>query len=308
MALMSVNNLGRRIGNRWLLRDVNLELEREEALSVFGPSGSGKSILARVLAGIDIPDRGAVVLKPEAGVGGVSLALQDFGLAKQLTVYENLIFFAELAGLPHRTRSRKVSYLMDLLRLGDLRSTKASHISNGAAVRVEIARALLPESSVYAFDSLLDMLSPGLVERLWDYLLSLRREHGAAILIVTASGRIAQMCSQMAVLVGGSIGYSGPPEEFRQMAGDDMVVVGDVKNPFIKDRIREQFAMTISEQDGFLSFRAGSSDKVVADLLSEFGADLGCVYLKRPTLEDALEVSMGEIQPVAEDIQARTIQ
>jgi hypothetical protein len=87
-----------------------------------------------------------------------------------------------------------------------------------------------------------------------------------------------------------------------------MVVVGDVKNPFIKNRIREQFAVTVSEEDGFLSFRAGSADKIVADLLSEFGADLGCVYLKRPTLEDALEVSMGDILPIAEDAQERSVQ
>ncbi len=308
MALMSVNNIGRRIGGRWLLRDVNLVLDQGEALSVFGPSGSGKSLLARIIAGIDAPDKGQVTLKTEAGVGSVSLALQEHGLASQLTVYENMIFFAELSGLPHRTRARKVSFLLDLMRLTDLRGIKASQISHGAAARLEIARALLPDSSVYVFDSLLDSLSPGLVERLWDHLLALRRDHGAAILIVTASGKIAQMCSKMAVLVGGGVGYFGPPEEFRRMAGDDMVVVGDVKNPFIKNRIREQFAVTVSEEDGFLSFRAGSADKIVADLLSEFGADLGCVYLKRPTLEDALEVSMGDILPIAEDAQERSVQ
>jgi len=308
MALMSVNNIGRRIGSRWLLRDVNFTLEQGETLSIFGPSGSGKSLLARIVAGIDAPDRGQVTIKPESGTGSVSLALQEYGLASQLTVYENLMFFAELSGLSHRSRARKVSLLMDMLRLTELRGIKASQISHGAAARIEIARALLPESTVYAFDSLLDSLSPGLVERLWDYLLSLRRDRGAAIIIITAVGRIAQMCSNICVLVGGSIGYFGPPEEFRRMAGDDMVVVGDVKNPFIKNRIREHFAVTVSEEDGFLSFRAGSADKVVADLLSEFGTDLGCVYLKRPTLEDALEVSMGDIQPVAEDAQERSIQ
>lgn len=306
MPILSLKNVGVRVPRKWILRDIDLDVLPEEMLSIFGPTGSGKSTLARILAGLAEADKGTVAVDSGAANNRRSIALQNFGLAGELTVHENLMLFASLAGLTPRARSRKVAFLTELLRLGEWRNTRAGNIPAGAAVKVEIARALLPEAAVYIFDSLLDNLSAVTLERVWDYLLNVRRSKKAAVIVITGLGKIAQMCSKMAVMVGGSIGYYGSPEEFRRMAGDDMVVVGDLKNPIIKNKIKEQFAVTISEEEGFLSFRAGSSDKVVADLLSEFGADLGCVYLKRPTIEDALEVSMGEIVPLAVDLQERT--
>lgn len=293
MPLLSVKNLSLRNGSRWLLRDVNLELDSGGALSVFGPAGSGKSLLAGVLAGLIQPYKGDIVVASSDGKVEISAAMQDFGLADELTVYENLMFFAQMAGLPGRLRSKKVSFLVEMLRLGNVRNDRASEISGNTAVRIEIARALIKDSAVYCIDGLLDTLSPETLEHLWDYLLELRRDNGAGLVVMTGSGRIAQMCSQTAVLVNGNIGFFGETEEFRRMAGEDMVVIGNIGSPLVRNRIKEQFAVMVSEEEGFLSFRVANSDKVVADILNEYGSDVGCVYLKRPTLDDALEVSMG---------------
>lgn len=308
MPLLSVKNLSLRNRNRWLLRDVNLELDSGGALSVFGPSGSGKSLLAGVLAGLIQPYKGDVVVASPDGKVEISAAMQDFGLADELTVYENLMFFAQMAGLPGRLRSKKVSFLVEMLRLGNVRNDRACETSGNTAVRIEIARAFIPDSAVYCIDGLLDVLSPETLEHLWDYLLELRRDNGAGLVVMTGSGRIAQMCSQTAVLVNGNIGFLGETEEFRRMAGEDMVVIGNIANPLARNRIKEQFAVMVSEEEGFLSFRVANSDKVVADILNEYGSDVGCVYLKRPTLDDALEVSMGSALPFNAEKMEKIIQ
>ena len=89
---------------------------------------------------------------------------------------------------------------------------------------------------------------------------------------------------------GGKIGFLGRPEDFRRLAGEDVVVLGDMANPLTRSRIAEQLSVVIQEEDGFLSFRVANGERVVGELLSEFGNEMSCVYLKRPTLEDALDV------------------
>lgn len=304
MPLLSVQNLGRRVSSKWLLREVSFDLKPGEAISVFGASGAGKSVLTRVLAGIEHLDRGTISfdLALDDPRLSISAALQNPGLADELSVYENLIFFAEISGVVPKMCSRRVAQMLELLQISDLRTLRPSQLSRTALYRVEIARALLPDSAVYIIDSLLDTMEPSVVERVWEYLLNLRREQGTALILVTGLGKVAQMCSRVIVLVGGLAGYDGSPDAFCKMAGEDIVVVGDIKNPYIKDKIKQQFIVTVSEEDGFLSFKTGNGDKTVADLLSEFGADMGCVYLKRPTLEDALEISAAEIHTLAADI------
>jgi hypothetical protein len=98
------------------------------------------------------------------------------------------------------------------------------------------------------------------------------------------------MCGKLAVIHRGRINFVGRADDFRRLAGEDMVVLGDITNPSVRSRIREQLSVVIQEEDGFLSFRVNNGERMISDLLSEYGTDLGCVYLKRPTLEDALDV------------------
>ncbi len=100
----------------------------------------------------------------------------------------------------------------------------------------------------------------------------------------------------------GRIRFIGRPDDFRRLAGEDLVVLGNVNNPLLRNRIQERLSVLIKEQDGFLSFRVNNGERMVGDLLSEFGTDVSCVYLKRPTLEDALNVLSSDTQGVAANI------
>jgi len=292
MPLLSVSNLTQRIGGKCVLWDVTLEVDHGEITGVFGRSDSGKTSLARVIAGIDEPTGGSVLIDLGEGArgDGVSLALSSPAAAADITVYEHLQLFATLWGVSRKRRLREIAFLMELLDLGDHRSMRCSQLSSGALRRLELARALVADAPLTIIDSLLDTLEPDLREKLWEHILSLRRNQRKSFLILTSSSRVAEMCMRLAVIHRGRISFLGRPDDFRRLAGEDVVVLGDVTNPALRNRIQERMSVVIQEEEGFLSFRVANGERVVSDLLMEFGSDLGCVYLKRPTLDDALDV------------------
>lgn len=307
MALLSVSNLSKRMHGKWVLWDINLEIDYAEIMGFYGRSDSGKSVFAGILAGLDDPSSGTIDFIAENGQNPIKpgIALEKPSAAGEFTLYEHLDMFAALWGISKKKRAREVTFLLELLKLSDYRSVNVKHLSKGIMKRVEIARAMLADSPLILIDGLLDNLDSDIFEKLWDYFLALRRTERKTILIFTSSGRVAEMCGRISVLSRGKICFTGKPDDFRRLAGEDMVVLGDLNSPFIRDRIQERLSVVIKEEEGFLSFRVANGEKTVSDLLAEFGSDVGCVYLKRPKLEDALDmISAGRSAILARDKEA----
>lgn len=305
MALINLDNLGKRVNGKWALWNVDLEVGAGEIIGVFGRSDSGKSMLAHILCGLEEPSDGSVVIGDGESDFRVSVALGEPAYAPEFTVYENLEMFASLWGVPRRRRPKEIAYLLELFDLAERRSVRASELSSGALRRMELARAFLADSPLLVIDSLLDTLDPAMLERVWDHMLNLRREQLKSVIVFTSSARVAELCNRIAVLHKGKIGYLGKPDDFRRMGGEDMVVLGDMNSPLVRDKIEERFSVVIREQDGFLSFKVANGERMVSDLLGEFGSEMSCVYLKRPTLDDALDVLAGGDLHVAAGIDER---
>jgi ABC-2 type transport system ATP-binding protein len=306
MSLLKIENLGKRADGKWILWDVNLEVSEGEIVGVLGRSDSGKTALTRVIAGLDQPTNGSIVLgdpsEPEAITP--SFAMSQPAYAPELTVHENVAMFAALWKVPGRKRGNEIARLLELLQLTESRAKRPAQLSSGALVRLEIARALVADCALTVIDGLLDHLDSDMLEKLWEYLLEQRRRRGKSVLIMTSSGKVAEMCSRLAVISRGKIVFLGRPDDFRRLAGDDLIVLGELSSPMVRTKIQERFSVVIREEDGFLSFRVAKGEKMVSDLLAEFGSELGCVYLKRPKLEDALDVLAGGGTIVAADASA----
>lgn len=301
MALLTLNNVGLRRGGRWVLWDVCLEVEPGEIVAVFGRSGSGKTALARVMAGLEQPTGGSVSpgdISAGASHRLVSLASERPAYAPELTVYENLDAFAALWGTPRGKRAKKITSLLELLGLADRRGALTAGLSSGALRRLEIARALTADCPLIVIDSLLDGLDQDVFERLWEHLLALRRSGDGSVLALTASAKVAETAGRTAVLHRGRVVFDGSPDDLRRLAGEDVVVLGGIEDPSARDRIRDRFSLVIREEDGFLSFRTAGGERIATDLLAEFGSEVSCVYLKRPTLDDALDALAGGMPEV----------
>ena len=215
MSLLRVEDLWKYRRGEPVLRGVDLALEPGEILAVVGSSGAGKTTLLRLIAGLEVPDRGRVYLKgrelnpqpPERR--GIGFVFQDLALFPHLTVYENVAFGVRRGG----DRSR-VERLLDLLGLVAFRDRYPHQLSGGQQQRVALARALAPGPDLVLLDEPFASLDAGLRERAREAIASALRATGTPALLVTHDQEEAlSLADRLAVLHQGAIVQIGPPEE-----------------------------------------------------------------------------------------------
>ena len=149
-----------------VLNDVSFNVAEGESLVLLGPSGSGKSTTLRIIAGLENPDSGEVILHEReienlrARDRNVGVIFQNYALFPEMTVAENIGFGLKIRGVRARKRTEVVDRLLDMIGLSEQRDKKPRHISGGQQQRVAIARALAYEPEVLLFDESFSALDP----------------------------------------------------------------------------------------------------------------------------------------------------
>ncbi len=226
-ALVEIKGLGkwfpRPDGRVDVLKDIDLEIARGETVSVVGESGTGKSTLLHIIGALEPPSKGAV------SVDGVELStlpskklarfrneklgfvFQFHHLLPEFTAVENAMMPALIAR-ESSARAREMAIeVLSMLGLGHRLDHKAGELSGGEQQRVAIARAVILKPALVLADEPtgnLDMATGGSVEEL---MLSLNRELGITLLVVTHSERLAKRMDRMVRIVDGRIGEAVAP-------------------------------------------------------------------------------------------------
>jgi spermidine/putrescine transport system ATP-binding protein len=204
---------------------VSLALEGGEFFSLLGPSGCGKTTTLRLIAGLEMPSSGEILLngRPVADLPAykrnVSTVFQNYGLFPHLTVSRNVAF-----GLERRAKRKvddvaaEVNRMLTLVQLADKSGRLPSQLSGGERQRVALARSLVLEPDVLLLDEPLSALDPKLRQQMRAELKSLQRRVGITFLLVTHDQEEAMALShRMAVMNGGRIEQIGSPRElYRQ--------------------------------------------------------------------------------------------
>jgi putative ABC transport system ATP-binding protein len=198
-----------------VLSSVSLRLATGETLALTGESGSGKSTLLHLAAGLDAPDEGRVILKghdlsalsdgARARVRGrhAGLVFQQFNLVPSLTVEANVAIQARLAG---RHDPALDARLIERLGLSSMTERYPEQLSGGQQQRVAIARALAARPDLILADEPTGNLDEATGDAVLDLLLDLVAETGAALLMVTHSGRLAARMGRRLSLSRGRLG------------------------------------------------------------------------------------------------------
>jgi len=216
-ALLTVRSLGVRYTRRRgppfdALRDVSFELGRGEFLALVGASGSGKSSLARAVAGLT-PCSGTVRLGERESAHAIQLVFQDAGasLNPRRRIGAVLDEILALQREP-RTGARE---LLELVGLGREQLIAAPHeLSGGQRQRAAIARALAARPSVLVCDEILSALDAPVQAQILALLSELRRERGLGVLFVTHDLAVARRCAdRVGVLHAGALVELGPPAQ-----------------------------------------------------------------------------------------------
>jgi thiamine transport system ATP-binding protein len=178
-------------GDRVILEDVSLRVDRGEIVAVLGPSGSGKSTLLRVIAGLVRPASGNVriddvdVTTTPTHRRGVGLVFQNNMLFPHLDVGDNVAYGLRIAGVPAAERRERVARLLGLVGLAAHAKRDSSTLSGGEAARVALARSLAPEPRVLLLDEPLSGLDHDLRYALADDLRRVIRDAATTAIVVT---------------------------------------------------------------------------------------------------------------------------
>jgi len=181
---------------------VSLRIAAGEAVAVMGPSGSGKSTLLNMIAGLDRPTGGAVTVAgqridrlSETGVARfrrqkVGMIFQFFNLLDDLTVLDNILLPAQLAGMPRGKARARAEELLAALRIGPQRQAYPARLSGGQRQRVAIARALVNRPAMLLADEPTGALDTATGEEIGALLLDLNRS-GQTLVLVTHNPDLA---------------------------------------------------------------------------------------------------------------------
>jgi iron(III) transport system ATP-binding protein len=216
---LKVEGITRRFGGRAVVQDVFLAVQAGQVTCLLGPSGCGKSTTLRMIAGVETPDSGRIVidgvqmfgpgvnLPPEAR--GVGLMFQDFALFPHLTVARNVGF--GLSG-DKAARGRRVGELLEKVNLAGFGDKHPHELSGGEQQRVALARALAPRPRVMLMDEPFSGLDNRLRDGIRDSTLDVLKEEGAAVLLVTHEPDEAmRMADEIALMRDGRIVQQGAP-------------------------------------------------------------------------------------------------
>jgi len=200
-----------------VLVEVSLAVAGGETLSIRGASGSGKSTLLNLLAGIEQPDAGTVLWGgeevgdlqaadlPRRRAARIGFIFQFFHLVQELNTLENVILPARMTGLPLKVAKERAEYWLERMALGDRLRSLPAHLSGGERQRVAIARSLMNEPSVILADEPTGNLDETTSASVMESLLSIVREAGTALILVTHSPSFAQLAQTRKTLSEGKL-------------------------------------------------------------------------------------------------------
>ena len=209
MKLFEMKHIKKSFGALDVLRDISLEVEKGEVLSIIGPSGSGKSTLLRCATGLEIPDGGEIIKN-----GKIGLVFQKFNLFPHFSVIKNITD----APIKVQKRDKKEVYaqareLLKKMGLSDKENYYPYQLSGGQQQRVSIARALCMNPDILFFDEPTSALDPELTGEILKVIKDLAAEHITMVIVTHEMSFARDISDRIIFMDDGLIAVEGTPEE-----------------------------------------------------------------------------------------------
>jgi len=199
---------------------VSLDVEDGEFMVLLGPSGCGKSTVLRMIAGLEDPSVGAILLNGEPVMDlaprdrRIAMVFQDFALYPHMTVGDNIGFPLKLSGVEPGPRGERIGDVASALGIGDVLARKPGQLSGGQRQRVAMGRAIVRRPGLFLMDEPLSNLDSGLRAELRAEITGLTRELGVTTMYVTHDQAEAlTMADRVAIMRKGVLQDLGTPTE-----------------------------------------------------------------------------------------------
>jgi iron(III) transport system ATP-binding protein len=229
-AEVRLEKVGKRYGDQWVVRNVDLHVQRGEFFTLLGPSGCGKTTLLRMIAGFAQPDVGVVSIDGQAvnqvppWRRDVGLVFQSYALWPHLTVFDNVAFGLRERKVPRDEIGRRVRAALDQVELKGTEARRPSQLSGGQQQRVALARTLVIQPRVLLLDEPLSNLDAKLRAEMRLELQKLQSNLGLTTIYVTHDQEEAlALSTRIAVINHGEVVQQGEPRAIYEQPSNDFV-------------------------------------------------------------------------------------
>jgi len=218
--LVRAQDVQRSFANVQAVAGVNLAVPAGEIYGLVGPDGAGKTTLLRLLCGAIALSAGRILIgnrdlekEPELARAQIGYLSQRFSLYEDLTVWENICFFAEVRGLDGRGWQQRSLDVLKFVGLAEYRGRRAGWLSGGMKQKLGLAVALVTEPAVLLLDEPTTGVDPGTRQDFWQLVLQLRLTRSVAVVISTPYMDEASRCTRVGFMRGGKLLLEGSPRE-----------------------------------------------------------------------------------------------
>lgn len=305
MSAIETTGLGKDFGETVALSGLDLEVNEGEIFALVGPDGAGKTTTMRILAGLMTPSFGhASILgfhtvdQSEQVKEHIAYMSQRFGLYPDLSVAENLNFYADLYGVPRKGRESKIDRLLEFSNMRPFKKRYAGNLSGGMKQKLGLACALIHTPRVLLLDEPTNGVDPVSRRDFWRILYSLLKE-GVTILVSTAYLDEAERATRVGLLHQGSLLAVNTPAGLKQ--GIDGVLL-----ELCADRPREAVTVLRSplstsivtlfgERVHIVTQTPKQAEAAIEETLNQNGINVSSVRIIEPSLEDVFVSAVSRV-------------
>lgn len=253
MEIIKTKNLKKSFGTIKAVDGITLEVHEGEIYGIVGPDGAGKTTLMRLLTAILDPTEGDAwidnlhtVNQAESVKEKIGYMSQRFGLYNDLTVLENIIFYADLYGVKGHERHEKLEQLLGFSNLAPFKNRLAGNLSGGMKQKLGLACALIHTPKILFLDEPTNGVDPVSRRDFWEILNTLNKQN-TTIFISTSYLDEAERCGRLSMIHKGKIIASGTPAEIKTLeslailevkVADPRSIIEDLRKKFGDEAVR----------------------------------------------------------------------
>ncbi len=254
--LISLSNVSKDYNGSEAITDINLNITKNEFLTMLGPSGCGKTTTLRVIGGFEYPSKGEILF---SGVKindippykrKVNTVFQKYALFPHMNVYENIAFGLKIKKIVKSEIDKKVSAMLDLVALSGFEKRSVNSLSGGQQQRIAIARALVNEPEVLLLDEPLGALDLQLRKEMQLELKTMQKRLGITFVYVTHDQEEALTMSDTVVVMNqGQIQQIGTPETVYNEPVNSFVAGFIGESNIVQGVMLEDFLVKLADKD-----------------------------------------------------------